>query len=154
MSDTPRTDEYEARLYGDRAALRVIDELKRQLAAKDAELSTYRQWAEVEIADLRDDVKRLNAELCEAKKKYLLVCAQHGRLVDQVYEEDGETLKQDRLNAELAELQNAFEDEVTAREQAESRAAAADDLLRECLDWGLPKDLKERIDVAMGERDA
>jgi len=43
------------------------------------------------------------AELVEAKKKYLQVCAQHGRLVDQVYEDDGETLKQDSLQKDLAE---------------------------------------------------
>ena len=36
-----------------------IQVLQRDLAAAKAELSTYRQWAEVEIADLRDDVKRL-----------------------------------------------------------------------------------------------
>jgi hypothetical protein len=84
----------------------IRDALKRQLSAKDAELS-------------------------EAKKKYLLVCAQHGRLVDQVYEEDGETLK---------------------HISAEARAAAAYDLLRECFDWGLPEDLKERIDVVIGKK--
>jgi hypothetical protein len=62
----------------------------------------------------------------------------------------GEDVK--RLRGELAELQNAFEDAVTAREKAEARAAAANDLLRECLDWGLPEDLKERIDDAIGEK--
>jgi hypothetical protein len=36
--------------------------------------------------------------------------------------------------------------------KAESRTAAAYDLLRECLDWGLPDDLKQRIDKAMGEK--
>jgi hypothetical protein len=147
--------------------------------------------------------QKLERELAEGKNKYLQVCAQQGRLVDQVFEEDGETLKHiaaeaelatyrlwaeveiadlrddvKRLNAELAALQNAFENEVTAREQAESRlrdsclegrgdqefppcgraieaearAAAAYDLLREVLDWGLPEDLKERIDDSIGEK--
>ena len=75
--------------------------------------------------------QKLERELAEAKKKYLQVCAQHGRLVDQVYEEDGETLK---------------------HISAEARAAAAYDLLREVLDWGLPEDLKERIDAAIGKK--
>lgn len=44
----------------------------------------------------------LKAELTAAKEKYLQVCAQHGRLVDQVYEEDGETLKHVAAEAELA----------------------------------------------------
>jgi hypothetical protein len=59
------------------------------------------------------------------------------------------------LERELAELQNAFEDEVTAREQAESRAAAAYDLLRECramLDGLEAQPLIYRIDAAMGEK--
>ena len=47
-------------------------------------------------------MQELEQELAEAKKKYLQVCAQHGRLVDQVYEEDGETLKHVAAEAELA----------------------------------------------------
>ena len=38
--------------------------------------------------------------------------------------------------------------------QSSDHPTTADDLLRECLDWGLPEDLKERIDAAMEERDA
>jgi hypothetical protein len=75
--------------------------------------------------------QKLERELAAVKEKYLQVCAQHGRLVDQVFEEDGETLK--HIAAEVS-------------------AAAANDLLRECFDWGLPEDLKERIDAAMGEK--
>jgi hypothetical protein len=29
-----------------------------------------------------------------------------------------------------------------------------DDLLRECLDWGLPEDLKQRIDAHLNRREA
>ena len=38
------------------------------------------------------------------KEKYLQVCAQHGRLVDQVYEEDGETLKHVAAYKKLAAI--------------------------------------------------
>ncbi len=106
-SQTPRTDEIWGSMHSSGYQMMLLaQKLERELAAKDAELS-------------------------EAKKKYLLVCAHHGRLVDQVYEEDGETLK---------------------HISAEARAAAANDLLREVLDWGLPEDLKERIDAAIGEK--
>ncbi len=52
--------------------------------------------------------QKLERELAEAKKKYLLVCAQHGRLVDQVYEEDGETLKHISAEARAAALEEAL----------------------------------------------
>jgi hypothetical protein len=128
MSDSPRTDEVWRSMHGSGYQMMLLAEkLERELAAKDAELS-------------------------EAKKKYLLVCAQHGRLVDQVYEEDGETLKQERLQAELEKEQLWGKSQSVRAEQAESCADAAYDLLRECLDWGLPVDLKERIDVVIGKK--
>jgi hypothetical protein len=80
--------------------------------------------------------QKLERELAAVKEKYLQVCAQHGRLVDQVFEEDGETLKH------IA---------------AESHSAAAYDLLREArlsLDPFVDTDLCQVIDAAMGERDA
>jgi hypothetical protein len=78
--------------------------------------------------------QELERELAAVKEKYLQVCAQHVRLVDQVFEEDGETLKH------IA---------------AESRAVAANDLLRECramLDGLEAQPLIYRIDKAMGEK--
>jgi hypothetical protein len=36
--------------------------------------------------------------------------------------------------------------------QSSDRPTTAEDLLRECLDWGLPEDLKERIDAAIGKK--
>jgi len=54
--DTPRTDAAEER--GGAYINDLARTPERDLAAAKAELSTYRQWAEVEIADLRDDVKR------------------------------------------------------------------------------------------------
>lgn len=129
MSDSPRTDEVWGSMHSSGYQMMLLaQKLERELAAKDAELS-------------------------EAKKKYLLVCAQHGRLVDQVYEEDGETLKVDAWK-HLSVTAIAAENQSVAEyvKELESRAAAAYDLLRECLDWGLPEDLKERIDVVIGKK--
>ena len=41
------------------------------------------------------------------KEKYLQVCAQHARLVDQVYEEDGETLKHIAAYKKLAAIKRS-----------------------------------------------
>jgi hypothetical protein len=121
MSDTPRTDaEWGDRNGSEYGMMTLSRTLERELAAKEAELS-------------------------EVKKKYLLVCAQHGRLVDQVYEEDGETLKQDGLNAELAAARREFAESTSIwkhniqlfsdkAEQAESRAAALEEALSQMLD--------------------
>ena len=110
MSDTPKTDEVWGSMHGSDYQMMLLcvkleselAEAKREtmqaigLAAfnkqeaethyeraekAEAELSAYKLWAEVEIADLREDGKRLNRE--------------------------------------IAELQNAFEDSVTALELAE-----------------------------------
>ena len=52
MSDTPRTDEVWGSMHGSGYQMMLLaQKLERELA-------TYREWAEVEIADLRDDVKR------------------------------------------------------------------------------------------------
>jgi hypothetical protein len=133
MSDTPRTDEVWGSMHGSGYQMMLL------LAEK------------------------LERELAEAKKKYLLVCSQHGRLVDQVYEEDGETLKQDRLNAELAEAtaiwkgnMQLFSDKA---ERAEARAAALEEALSQMLDdmgadgFCVCPAAKEQAIAAMGGRD-
>jgi ADP-dependent phosphofructokinase/glucokinase len=52
MSDSPRTDEVWGSMHGSGYQMMLLaQKLERELA-------TYREWAEVEIADLRDDVKR------------------------------------------------------------------------------------------------
>ena len=91
----------------------------------DGQIENWK-WA-LEYPDDLDDViefaRELERELAEAKKKYLQVCAQHGRLVDQVYEEDGETLKQGRLNAELEKEQLWGKSQSVRAEQAEKELA-------------------------------
>ena len=81
------------------------------------------------LACAEERAEKAEAELSAAKKKYLQVCAQHGRLVDQVYEEDGETLKQRELAAykmwaevEIADLR----DDVKWMSECEERALAAE----------------------------
>jgi len=58
--------------------------------------------------------RTLERELSEAKKKYLQVCDQHGRLVDQVYEEDGETLKHISAEARAAALPDDVAERIVA----------------------------------------
>jgi hypothetical protein len=126
--------------------------------------------------------QKLERELAEGKNKYLQVCAQHGRLVDQVFEEDGETLKHIAAEAELAdyklwaevEIADLRDDvkrhiEIASFNAAESlkwrnlfqnerdHHQEANDLLRECramLDGLEAQPLIYRIDAAMGKRDA
>ena len=62
--------------------------------------------ASSQIIWLEGRVQELEQELAEAKKKYLQVCAQHGHLVDQVYEEDGETLKHIAAYKKLAAIKD------------------------------------------------
>ena len=65
-NSTPMTEsdlEFVQRMKNSSLFLMPTDDARRLLrlaetAAKEAELSLYREWAEVEIADLRDDVKR------------------------------------------------------------------------------------------------
>jgi hypothetical protein len=125
--------------------------------------------------------QKLERELAEGKNKYLQVCAQHGRLVDQVFEEDGETLKHIAAEAELADykLWAAVEiadlrDDVkrhieiasfnaedslkwrTMFQNERDHHQAANDLLRECramLDGLEAQPLIYRIDAAIaGEK--
>jgi hypothetical protein len=139
MSDSPRTDEVWGSMHSSGYQMMLLAEkLERELAAKDAELSTYRQWAEVEIADLRDDVKRhieiasfnsedslqwrtmfqnernhMNAaqeEIERLKESLRLLQAQYCRTIDPLLEDDGETPKYKTENERLrGELAEARE---------------------------------------------
>lgn len=51
-------------------------------------------------------IATLEAEVAKWKESDRLVAAQHVRLCDRVYEEDGETLKQVALQAELVALKS------------------------------------------------
>ena len=65
----------------------------------------------------------------------------------------------EKLERELAELQNAFEDAMTAREQAEARAAALEEALSQMLDdmgadgFCVCPAAKEQAIAAMGGQD-
>ena len=122
MSDTPRTDEQ-------------IENWK---------------WA-LEYPDDLDDViefaRKLERELAEAKKKYLQVCAQHGRLVDQVYEEDGETLKHISAEARAAAA------EKDARRGAWLiDTANEEEIIALLLSRAPQHEIRPAIDIAMGEK--
>jgi hypothetical protein len=128
----------------------LAQKLERELAAKDAELSGIRGVLKeygYENETIRhtdpdrgivDDKLTLVATVMFALDAKEAELAEARRII--------EILKQDNFNLTEKVIPNI-------REQAEARAAAAYDLLRECLDWGLPEDLKDRIDAAIGERD-
>lgn len=103
--------------------------------------------------------QKLERELAEGKNKYLQVCAQHGRLVDQVYEEDGETLKQVSLQAKLEKEQLWGKSQSVRAEQAEAHAAALEEALSQMLDdmgadgFCVCPAAKEQAIAAMGGRD-
>ncbi len=99
-------------------------------------------------------------EIERLKESLRLLQAQYCRTIDPLLEDDGETPKykaeNERLRGELAEAtaiwkgnMQLFSDKA---ERAEASAVAAYDLLRECFDWGMPEDLKERIDVVIGKK--
>lgn len=97
----------------------------------EAELSTYRQWAEVEIADLRDDVRRLHAE----KMAYYEATISLGKQTEQA---------EDRAAANEKDAQRY-------------RWLRREDLLDEAgnvFDTNCGKDLDDAVDKAMGGRDA
>lgn len=89
--------------------------LRSQLREMAAEIERYKIWwqeykAEVlvrgeKIEELEDRIDAVSAELDDYRDKYLLLGKQHARLCDQVYEEDGETLKLAAAESRLAELE-------------------------------------------------
>ena len=65
----------------------------------------------------------------------------------------------ERLRGELAEAKSLISFNAndslkwrTLFQNERNHHQEANDLLRECLDWGLPEDLKERIDAAIGKK--
>ncbi len=128
---TPRTDAHLAHLnLADGRKVGIPDEtvnlllqLERELVAANAKLPegmkhctilfkqcakghgwlTATNWVQHDCAQCALEAERKAHE--EYKTKYLLLSEQHKRLCEQVYEEDGETLKQDTLHGRVKELE-------------------------------------------------
>lgn len=116
-SDTPRTDavtwEPGATNRGNAYEKlcceleREATDLRRQLAESAAKYQSDIDTMAAAMAKDDVEIELLHAELATAKEKYRLLSAQHARLCDQVYEEDGETLKMVALQADARELWEA-----------------------------------------------
>ena len=150
MSDSQRTDEHVedwkwALEYPDDLddVIEFARELERELATKDAEIETLqvRHAAMMLHAQTHaDEYNALRGELAEARRE-LAERTQQVKLAQQGYDYMG-ACEDARHYKERAE-------------QAEARAAAAYDLLREArlsLDPFVDTDLCQVIDAAMGER--
>lgn len=114
-SETPRTDAAVVWINNDvryKAPEQLYDTVKfhvQKMIGHSADI-------ERELTATNAKIATLETQRDDWKQKYLSLSAQHGRLCDQVYEEDGETLRQTTLEAQLAEARKDQEriDEIVA----------------------------------------
>jgi hypothetical protein len=112
-------------------------------------------WLEQRVKELEDEIEMGKADVLLRQARLCIDPFENPDMAEEI----DDYLKGDKHERELAELQNAFEDAMTAREQAESRAAALEEALSQMLDdmgadgFCVCPAAKEQAIAAMGGRD-